>query len=484
MKKLLALLMTLVMAVSFVVTLSVSSSAATVEWVEETYNMQNVMDAFGTHEVDDEFNLKAEALFGDGMWTYEWFDVNTGEFSPMSAYYDKAQEGWSNGGWGTSYVPYADAVWDNGDPACYCLISSNGKTMHPGDGAGPVISYIVPVDGVISFDASIYPYGSGNTSDSANGGTSVYVYQNDTRIWPATEDEAKMTYDMYTADAPKEVSVVSFNVKAGDRIRMTVTCSPGTGKGSKGTTVVKLPVVTWHSASVPIGNPNGNPPEGIMSKDATANSCKVVWEAAKNAAGYNIYLDGKKVNDSPVTALEYVIEGLEARTLYEFSITTVTTEGKESEKSEPQSFRTKKAATTDDDTSTSTDTGNNNVDTGEQNVVSSNDITTDPNTDDVTTDSNVSENTESNAGTKTTSNKKNTSTSKKTSSKKTTASDNGFPIWIIIVIAAVVVLAAAAVVVFFVLKKKPAEEAAIEGEVAEEAAEEASEDAPEAPTEE
>ena len=495
MKKFLALLMTLVMAVSFVVTLSVSSSAAEEKWVEETYSLQEVLDAFGTHEAADDFTLSAEPMFG-GVWTYEWFDTNSSSFAPMGVYVNRSlsNEG-SNNGWANYYSPYKDCLLNQDEPANYCMFMSNGKQMHPGTGAGPVITYIAPASGTISFYAEVFPYSNAADGNlSTNGetkGNHMYLYVNDTKVWPATEEDSLMYGDTHTQEAPMKVDATAFNVNAGDRVRMVMTAHAG-NKGGKGCTIASQPVVTWHTTSdgTAIGNPNGNPPTGVLSSDLKADSAKITWTAAKNAAGYNVYLDGKKVNDAPINATEYVITGLEARTMYEFTITTVTTSGRESEPTQPQSFRTKKAA----DTATST-TSTSTVTTpvsgeGEGSVTDS--VTTDVSNVDSITDSNNDVTTESNDASEKTTSKKPTSTKKTTSTMKTTADEAGFPWWIIIV-AGVVVLAAVAVVVFFVLKKKPAEEAAVEGEVAEgeaaegEAAEEApeaSEDAPEAPTEE
>lgn len=299
-------------------------AAAEAFWLKETYRLRDEMEAFGTHAVDENYRLTEEPFFGeDQLWLYEWYNTETGEFKPMGAYYDKVQEGWFNGGWGTSYVPYAEAPWEENGPACYCLISSNGKSFVPGNEAGPVVTYRVPVDGELSLQAALCPYGSANTSDNPDGGTSVYVYQNDTRIWPETEAQAKMTSDLYNADAPKEISVKKFKVKAGDRIRLVVACSPGTTREGKGTTMVDLPTVTWHSTDVLIGpTPYPYPPYEVRTENAALDGFTVKWSSVKNAGGYNLYLNGEKVNEDLIEGTEYTLSGLDPNTIYEVAVTS------------------------------------------------------------------------------------------------------------------------------------------------------------------
>jgi len=378
MKKFLAILMTLALMLSCVVGLTVSSSAAELEYVEESYKWAEAAEAdYASHTADDDGNLEGgQAFFADGLWTLEWFDTETSVFSPMSAYFAKAQEGWVHGGWSNFYTANVDSVWSK-IGATYCSVASTGKRMHPGDTTGSVITFNVPATGVISYNASIAPYGT-HTSDSDNGGDAIYLYVNDTMVWPANADDAVFYSDTVSKDAPMVVDCPSFNVNAGDKVRLVLTTKPGTTNGSKGCDLVQLPVVTYHSAKtstgaeMSVGNPKGEPPTEIITSDATAEGCKVTWVEAKNAAGYNIYIDGQKVNAEPITALEYVITGLQPKTNYNLTITTVTTKGSESDPSPEQPFRTKKGEVTDVPSSdstvdvitdTTTDTGDASVDT-------------------------------------------------------------------------------------------------------------------------
>lgn len=377
MKKVLVILMTLAMVVSCFAGFAVSSSAAELEYVEEAYNYVEAVEAdFGTHtaQVGEDGTITGEYTLGT-YWTYEWLDVATGVFSPMSAFFATTQTGWAHGGWANFYTSNVESAWTK-MAATYCSVASSGKRMHPGDAAGSTITFLVPATGVISFDASIAPYGT-HASDSDNGGDAVWVYLNDKKVWPENDEDAVFYSDTASKTDPKVVSLASFEVTAGDKLRFVLTTKPGTTNGSKGCDLVDLPVVTYHSAKkadgseMPVGNPNGEPPLNVLTTDATIEGCKVTWDAAKNAKGYNLYIAGEKINTELVTETSYTITGLEHKTLYEVTVTTVTNSDKESEPCAPVSFRTKKDPTvTETPVTTTTDTtttgGTDTTDTSSQ----------------------------------------------------------------------------------------------------------------------
>lgn len=63
------------------------------------------------------------------------------------------------------------------------------------------------------------------------------------------------------------------------------------------------------------------------------------WDKVSTAEGYNVYVDGKKVNDKPITENTYVIKGLKKNTSYKVNVTSIT-DGSESEKSADISLAT------------------------------------------------------------------------------------------------------------------------------------------------
>ncbi len=426
MKKTLAIFMTLALIASLVAGFAVSSDAAPA-FVEPTYKYSDMLDAeYGKHaetmEADE--NGGRDSLEGysfmDGLWTYEYYDQADNTFKPMSSYYEKAQPGWQCGGWENLYIANSGAVWSWNDYS-YCMIYQDGKYLHPGSKSGPTITFIVPADGTISYDLSIYMYNGGSSAEGT--GNKLFVYQNDTKIWPSGEDVVIFA-DTDGSGNPYEVSVNAIKVKEGDKIRFMLHTALG-ANGGLGTALAETPVVTYHEASVPIGDPKGSAPENVIvervGKDTT--DVRVVWDAALNAAGYNVYVKSDsdaapvKVNAEPITGCEYTVTGLKGKTLYDLTVTTVTKAGGESDPSVAQTFMTV---------------------AGQE---------TDPVVDPATTDG---------PGNPATSGKPSDTSAKPSSGNG--EEKGGLPIWILISLIAggVVIVALVVVVVLLLVKKKPA----------------------------
>ncbi len=414
MKKTLALLMTLTMILSCMIGFSVNSGAE-VAFVEETYQYKMAMlDDFG--RVDDiEQNMDNGAYetvdgfyFGD-VWTYEYYNSETEEFLPMTGFIKTAQDGFTPK-YANMYIPYGEVGYSE-TGLTYIGIWGKGEYLHPGKAGGPVITFIAPASGTISYDAAVR-----NTSAEGNYAT---VWLNDDMIWPKNGDMDSAIFNSTNSADPDmfKISCPSFKVQEGDLVRLCITTLNG-NRNSKGTNIVEHPVVTYHDAgSVPIGNPDGTPPANVVatrvSKDTS--DTEVTWEEARGAVGYNIYVkasaadgDPVKVNDKPITELKYTVTDLDYDTLYEATVTSITAEGKESVASDPAGFKTPKGdgKTQDKDP----DEGNDS-----SNVPSTN----------------------------------NNNPGKPSTSKPS----NDFP-WLIVVIAAVVVVAVVVVLVLVLGKKK------------------------------
>ncbi len=353
MKKTLALLMALAMMLACVAGLAMNTSATEQEWVYETYSYQDALEEVGTHgdgeiEIDEatgSYDSVDGFYFCDGLWTYEFWDPETETFEPMTSYYKDKQVGWAHGTWANIYTAFADSAWKK-TGYTYCSIMSNGKHMHPGNTAGPAITFIAPASGVISYEASIYPYSKSHNSDNIALGNYATLWVNDTQVYPAPDEDPEIGHifsDLHSSSSPLEVTCSSFKVNEGDRVRLRIIAAGG-DNGGRRVILSKLPTVTYHEASVPIGDPNGTPPANIITervgKDTT--DMKVSWEAAKNAASYNVYVNGEKVNEAPITECTYTVTGLDADTLYDMTVTTVLASGVESAHSDPQSFKTAK----------------------------------------------------------------------------------------------------------------------------------------------
>ncbi len=429
MKKTLALLMSLALMITVVASFAVSSNAAPVEYVEDVYSYATFLETeYGKHassmEADDDGARISTAGFTfDELWTYEYYDQAESAFKPMTAYFEEVPEdGWCLSTWDNLYTTSKEAALAQ-SPYTYCMVFDGGRRLHPSPVSGPAITFIVPADGTVSYDLAIYMYNAG--SSAADWGNKIFVYQNDTKIWPQGED-VSIYADTDGAGNPYEVSVPSFNVKAGDKIRFMLHTTNG-NNGGMGAYLSSLPEVTYHEASVPIGNPKGTPPKNVivdrLGKDTT--DIFVTWDAVKNATGYNVYLKSDadsapvKVNSEPITSTEYTATGLKGKTLYDLTVTAVMSSGVESEASPAQTFVTPEVNSGSDkntDVTNTVDT-NNTVDVSE------------PGSKPVTSGSD-----------------------KPTTDKP--AEKEGFPLWIIIAIIAVVVVVAAAVVAVVVLTKK------------------------------
>jgi hypothetical protein len=327
--------------------------------------------------------------------------------------------------------------------------------MHPGEAAGAVITYTVPASGNISYDFSIFANADTNHPNAypgENWGTLIYVFINDEQVYPAANDTSganRIGYHTTSKLMPLEVSLSAINVKAGDKIRAVAVAYNGF-KDATGVYFESTPTITYHSADVPVGNPNGTPPTDlVVDVDKKTNDSTVTWTAASDAASYNVYLkksadegDAVKVNTAPVTETTFTLTGLDAETMYEVYVTTVTSAGKESAPSDSYIFKTKKGA--DAGTSDNTD-----------NSAGSSDV--------ATNDSNAGSN---NAGNNNAGNNANNNNNNNANNNK---KDSSALLWIIIAVAAAVVVAVVVVVVIVLAKKKkPALEAEAAREVAEE----------------
>ncbi|MBO5213424.1 MAG: fibronectin type III domain-containing protein [Clostridia bacterium] len=427
MKKTLALLMALSMMLSCMIGLSVNSAAET-EYVEETYDYKMAMlDDFGV--VDDiGQNMETGAYesvdgfyFGD-VWTYEYYNCETEEFLPMTGFIKAAQDGFTPK-YANMYIPYGEVGYSE-TGLTYIGIWSKGQYLHPGNGGGPVVTFIAPASGTISYDVAVR-----STHTDGNYAT---VWLNDEMIWPKNGDMDSAIFNATNSAAPDifQISCPSFKVEEGDLVRLCITVVGN--RNGKGTSLVETPVVTYHEASIPIGNPDGTPPKNVAASRVNKNTTdtEVTWEEARGAVGYNVYVKASgtedapvKVNDQPITELKYTITSdLDFDTLYEATVTSITAEGKESVASDPAGFKTPKG-----DGKTSDKTSDEGTDTSDTNVPATGN-----------------------------------------NNKVPTEPSNGFP-WLIVVIAAVVVVAVVVVLVLVLgkKKKKPAEAApAVEAEAA------------------
>lgn len=415
MKKTLALFMTLALMLTCITGFAFNSSAEgeTPEYVEPSYSFELAMQSFGNVdgiEQNPEWGSydSEDGFFFDDVWTFEYWDHDSQVFAPMAAYFRSNQPGMKPS-YGAFYMPYPEVGYsENG--LHWIAIWNKGKYYHPGTTGGPVVTFIVPADGTISYSAAWSSGGNGNYAT---------LWVNDEMIFPA---DGNLENAVFNNNSPITIEVEAFKVKAGDRVRLRLTTVGGNRSG-KGSTLSGQPVVTYIDSAVSIGNPNGEPPTTVtpsrVGKDTS--DTLVTWNEGLKAVSYNLYIkesgtdgDPVKVNDAPITETSYTVTGLKFNTLYQLTVTSLTKEGTESAHSEPAGVKTPKAPKDSDKTS---DTSTKDTDTS---------ITT------------------------------NTNTNTNTSTVDNTNPSGGFPWWIVIV-AAVVVIIVVILVLVLGKKKKPAE---------------------------
>lgn len=80
------------------------------------------------------------------------------------------------------------------------------------------------------------------------------------------------------------------------------------------------------STTVTLQSAIPNAPTGVSSETGS-NQFTLSWDAEAGATSYNVYVNGKKVNTSPITGTSYVVTGVMPGTPYTYSVTAVNDAG-------------------------------------------------------------------------------------------------------------------------------------------------------------
>ena len=134
----------------------------------------------------------------------------------------------------------------------------------------------------------------------------------------------------------------------GDVIRVTASCNSNPSRPS----VHVTPIITYVDKAV-VDTEAPDAPTAVRTADVTETTAKVAWAAALDnvaTTGYNVYVNGEKVNTELVTATEYDLTGLTPATDYSVEIEAVDAAGNVSEKSEAVTFTTAKEPVTPEPT--------------------------------------------------------------------------------------------------------------------------------------
>lgn len=214
------------------------------------------------------------------------------------------------------------------------LISTPNDTSQA---EGTAMAFRAPKTGTVKFeikDDEPYLRQSPNTG----GSTIITLTVNGKKV-----QDVKLTDSNVKGDFP---AVEAIEVKKGDWIRVEATVEGSPTKGS----VHISPTITYLDEEAPIEDTEDPAaPTDVRVSEVQENSFSVSWgEATDNidVAGYNLYVNGEKVNDSLLAETTYTVNGLKPETEYTVVIEAVDTAGNAA-KSEAVHVTTLKAEGTD-----------------------------------------------------------------------------------------------------------------------------------------
>ena len=250
-----------------------------------------------------------------------------GDWADMTAY-DNTYPNWVLNtfyGVGVDAPNHSTAMSDS----IHGLISAPPQTSY-----STAMVFRAPKSGTVSFnvkDGEPYLRQAGNS-----GGTvTLSLLVNDTV-------KQSVTLSTSNQKAADWANFDEIELNKGDVIRVTASCNSNPTKPS----VHVTPIITYVDKAV-VDTEAPDAPTAVRTADVTETTAHVAWEAALDnvaTTGYNVYVNGEKVNTELVTATEYDLTGLTPATDYSVEIEAVDAAGNVSEKSEAATFTTLKGA--------------------------------------------------------------------------------------------------------------------------------------------
>ena len=284
----------------------------------------------------NEYNWTLDYINGQqgNVWFGQMKD-GSGDWANMTSV-DK--DGWPNWAIQTYYGPGIDAPQNTTtttDSNVHGLLSAP-----PSTDISTAMVFRAPKSGTVSFnvkDDEPYLRQNGNSG----GEVRLSLLVNDTEKQSVTLSESNQkAADWANFDA--------IELNKGDVIRVTASCNSNPSKPS----VHVTPIITYLDEAV-TDTEAPDAPTAVRTADVTETTAHVAWEAALDnvaTTGYNVYVNGEKVNTELVTATEYDLTGLTPATEYSVQIEAVDAAGNVSEKSEAATFTTEKDAVNPDPT--------------------------------------------------------------------------------------------------------------------------------------
>lgn len=253
-----------------------------------------------------------------------------GDWADMTAY-DNTYPNWvlnTYYGVGVDAPNHSTAMSDS----IHGLISAPPQTSY-----STAMVFRAPKSGTVSFnvkDGEPYLRQAGNS-----GGTvTLSLLVNDTV-------KQSVTLSTSNQKAADWANFDEIELNKGDVIRVTASCNSNPSRPS----VHVTPIITYVDKAV-VDTEAPHAPTAVRTADVTETTAHVAWEAALDnvaTTGYNVYVNGEKVNTELVTATEYDLTGLTPATDYSVEIEAVDAAGNVSEKSEAATFTTAKAVDTE-----------------------------------------------------------------------------------------------------------------------------------------
>lgn len=256
-----------------------------------------------------------------------------GDWADMTAY-DNTYPNWvlnTYYGVGVDAPNHSTAMSDS----IHGLISAPPQTSY-----STAMVFRAPKSGTVSFnvkDGEPYLRQAGNS-----GGTvTLSLLVNDTV-------KQSVTLSTSNQKAADWANFDEIELNKGDVIRVTASCNSNPSRPS----VHVTPIITYVDKAV-VDTEAPDAPTAVRTADVTETTAHVAWEAALDnvaTTGYNVYVNGEKVNTELVTATEYDLTGLTPATDYSVEIEAVDAAGNVSEKSEAATFTTAKEPVTPEPT--------------------------------------------------------------------------------------------------------------------------------------
>ena len=278
----------------------------------------------------NEYNWTKDFIKGQqgNVWFGQMKD-GSGDWANMTTL---ESNGWPHWETHTYYGPGIDdnqGVTTASSPDKHGLLSAP-----PSTNISTAMAYRVPKSGTVSFkvrDGEPYLRQDGN----ANGTVTLSLYVNGT-------EKKNLTLTTSNKREGNWEQAEEIVVSRGDMIRVVAKSNGNPSKPSAHIT----PIITYVDKAV-ADKEAPTVPADVKASEIAHTGAKLTWTASEDnveVAGYNVYLNDKKVNDELITGTEYDLTDLTANTEYNVKVTAVDAAGNESEKSEAATFTTLKGA--------------------------------------------------------------------------------------------------------------------------------------------